>query len=361
MASKSKKKPFQEWDTEAVRRMADGQWPSILYQIAGIDPDIAIPGQHFPCPFPGCPGGPGTDRFRVFNDYAEKGGVICNQCFNKKNADGFAVIMHAKKIGFIPAVALVAEWLGIEPINSNGKHKAAKQEVDPAEKLEWLDWNEGLAAMWCLRKTPITTQALRIVGARQARYRDQFTVLALPVWGERLMSAEAVGWVLYNITGAALPSYFKTKDGGWDFTMEKILTTYGSSKPGLIGPVEQLEAAEAIWKLEGPSDVLAFYSLPDVPENVVALTNKAGAKEMPTDWMVDAIAGKTVYVLHDQDRAGEDGAAGYSDKAGRWHQGWCERFAMKSLASYQVKLPYELTEDGGKDLRDYLKELKGDE
>jgi len=63
---------------EQVKRAAVGQWEFILLSLAGesLGPAIAAgPRKHVGCPFHG-----GRDGLRVFDDFAETGGITCNTC-----------------------------------------------------------------------------------------------------------------------------------------------------------------------------------------------------------------------------------------------------------------------------------------
>jgi len=329
------------YEAESVRTYARGQWAGILSALGGI-PSHVLDGNHHPCPKCG-----GTDRFR-FTDADGDGSVICNQCIRTGN--GLDTLMWLTGRKFYDVVVLVAEHLGVPAststaFKSNGKH--SKANADPSENLTFQDWNEQndmLAALWCLRKQPITVAAIKLCGGRIARYRDRFTVIALPVWGEQLTDAKPVGWTLYNITGATLPSYKKNNAGGWDESQEKILTTFGS-KAGYVGPVDQLAAVSEAWKLEGPSDLLAFYSLDSLPSNVAAVTNSHGAGEKPLPWMLAQFSGKAAVILHDADKPGQEGASK-----------WGPEIAAKAEICRNAQLPYPISDTHGKDLRDFLSE-----
>lgn len=340
------------YDIEMVRSYARGQWARILSTLGNLSPDVMDPRQHFPCPKCG-----GTDRFRVFADFSETGGCICNQCF-RVGKSGFDTLIWLTGKTFAEVLAMVAGDLGIAPSNADANYKANGRDhsdgSDPAEFLQFQEWDESgdlLAGYWCLTKKPITLAAIKLCGGKLARYSHfdrEFSVIALPVWGEQLTAAAPVGWSLYNATGAGLPG----PGGKWI----KVKLTHGSNKPGIIGPVDRLAAATEVWKLEGPSDLLAFWSLADIPPNVAAITNKAGCGEKPANWIVSLLAGKRVKVLHDADVPGQEGAVGKRDSRGLWTPGWIEAVSCHASETYHVQLPYDVVPNHGKDLRDYLLE-----
>jgi len=332
---------MDRYDKDLVKQYASGRWAAIVSTLAGVDADL-LDSKHHPCPRCG-----GTDRFRVFDDFEETGGAICNQC--GRWGDGFSFLEFLLGERFGPVLARVASHLGIE--KSNGKpgsgKKGSSAAADPADHLTFQEWTEGnilLARYWCMSKPPITYEAILACGGRFARYSYYslaFSVIALPVYGEKLIAAPPVGWCIYNITGGTLPGPKKTQ--------VKVKLTHGSNQPGMIGQVEQLSnrlaTASEVWKVEGPSDLLAFYSLADRPPHVAAVTNKAGAGELPVKWQVDLFAGRQARACGDADKPGEAGAAT-----------WAGAIATAAAECRHIHLPYPIEETHGKDLRDFLNE-----
>ncbi len=95
-------------DARIVREQARGRWIGILGRLAPtLEPALARPGRHVPCPVHG-----GSDGFRVFRDVAETGGGICNSCGPRR--DGFALLMWANAWGFRETLEAVARELGID-------------------------------------------------------------------------------------------------------------------------------------------------------------------------------------------------------------------------------------------------------
>src|SRR5690606_15479966 len=91
----------------------------------------------------------------------------------------------------------------------------------------------------------------------------------------------------------------------------------------------------------------------------VAITNSNGAGEKPAAWIVELLAGKIVHVLHDADQAGERGAAGWDDEAGRHRPGWCEAIATVASECRDVRLPYSVSGDHEKEVRDWVNDGHG--
>lgn len=330
----------KSFDTEAVRAAAKDRWNDILCAVGRI-PASVLDGRQHPCPKCG-----GKDRFRLIDRSA--GAVFCNQCFSTKNGDGFAALTWALNCKFGEAVKLVGEHVGVKPGNGYVS-------LNPAKNLEFLPWNKVLAMLWCRRKRPIRPEAIQAVGGRLATYYGNRSVIAIPIWGAMLDKASPVGWVVYDVHGRPLPRFIDRKVEWVPAGKPKI--TFGS-QPGVIGPVQSLPSARKIWKVEGVSDMLGILSLPDLPDGTVPITNANGAKERPAQWMVDLFAGKDGVVIHDADRPGEDGAAGWRDRDDTYRPGWAAMIATKASDCRHARLPYEIVSDHGKDIRDFLNEGK---
>jgi hypothetical protein len=322
--------------TELVRAAAVGRWTDILASVAGI-PSEYLDGAHHPCPKCG-----GTDRFRLIDP--ETGAVLCNQCFSKKNGDGFAAIkwfFDYKK--FPEAVAHVGKYLGIE--STNGKNGQAA--IDPAKDLDWRPWSSELVKFFLQAKPGISEPAILAAGGRMARYKQVNTVIAFPIIGESLDITKPVGWVLVNATGGTLPRWDKD---GTPLDPVKVKVTYGS-KPGLVGlhAIERMKAGgdvERNWKCEGVTDLLAVMTAvpPELADKHLVLTNSNGAGQR-LNWMAGIVARFPSGVIHDADHPGQAGAAQA-----------CQDIALQGGQVRNVQLPYEVVADHGRDVRDWLVE-----
>jgi hypothetical protein len=164
-----------------------------------------------------------------------------------------------------------------------------------------------------------------------------------------------VGWVLYNTTGKGLPTFERgsSEPTGW----VKVKTLPGTGR-GWIGNVQLqcLRDATTVWKLEGPSDVLGLLSAADLIDDMAVLTNVHGCRENPAGapWMLESLKGKVVNVCHDADRPGQDGATSRDNRPG-----WAPAIATTAAECRNVVLPYEIRDDHGPDIRDWLNEGHG--
>lgn len=261
-----------------------------------------------------------------------RGAVFCNQCFSTKNGDGFAALQWALGLDFLAAAKLAAKHLGVK--------EGTEGADDPTETIDWREWNDSLAALWCLRKPGCTVEALKRAGARQAKHYDH-VVIALPVWGPKLKAAAAVGWVLYNISGGTLPKFSGKKGEKPEQVKAKLAK---GSKPGLMGDVDALTSPEpagkVIWKTEGATDMLALMAVALTGHYVVANAN--GTMEKPGR-SAEFFAGQTARIVHDNDEPGQTGGIR-----------WAVSVAEFAAECRHVTLPGEIAKDHGRDLRDWL-------
>lgn len=61
-------------------RLAEGRWDQVITSLTKVPQFILDPKKHFPCPMHG-----GKDGFRVFPDFLQTGGCICNTCGSFNN------------------------------------------------------------------------------------------------------------------------------------------------------------------------------------------------------------------------------------------------------------------------------------
>lgn len=339
MARIARKPAAQPDNIVNLKAAARGRWAEILSAVGGCDGDL-LDGQHHPCPKCG-----GTDRFR-FTDQAGDGSVICNQCARRHCGDGLATVGWLTGWTFPEVVRRVSDHLGIDSSNGNGHHnsnghkKNGKPAADPGKDLAPVTWSDAVAALWCTSKPPITAASILTAGGRLAKYRGRYVVIDVPVIGQ---TGRPVGHVIVNASGGQLPKVAKQTDGTYkisEWVGKKL--TYGS-EPGWIGTTDRLPDASIVWWVEGLTDLLAVLSIPDLPANVAVITNAMGAGEKPQPWMLQSLAGKTVNVIGDADKPGQEGAQMKATAA-----------AYLADAVRLVKLPFPVLDTHGKDVRDWI-------
>lgn len=305
---------------DKLKESARGKWLDILTDVCGID-RMMLDGKAHPCPKCG-----GKDRFRLID--AEAGAVLCNQCFSEKNGDGISAVRWATGKSFVEACGSIAGYLGL-----SGYSKGEKS--SPAEAVSPREWNDGLVGLWTQSKKGITPEAVKKNGGQLADWeygKKKYLVVALPIVGPSGSTKLPRGWVIYNQTGAELP----TKTG-----TVKVRVTTGSQK-GWVGSdgLSRIKDAATVWKVEGVSDLLALWSA--IPESERAtnavITNPAGAKQVLPRNLLAPLVAKNVVVVADNDSAGTEGA-----------EKWGAALAKLAASCRVCQAP-----GGGKDLRDFF-------
>lgn len=324
-----------KFSTDVLKTAARGRWVDLLSSLGGIDPSL-LDSKHHACPK--CPPGGGEtnkDRFRAFDDVADVGGLLCNQCGTFP--DGIGALQWLTGRDFPSTLQLLADRLGVKP---EGRQKEVKP---PDHALAWTDWNTALVAQFRGRKPGITEEAMLLCGARMAMHRSH-AVVAWGAIGEALSLDEPVNYVAMSCLGQPLP----TVKG--EVVAKKVV---GGKATGLLGKhgMERLLTpglVEVCWKVEGVTDLNALQAAipPEYRDRHVVVSNLFGCGEKPR-WMAAVIAkaGK-VYVLHDADRDGESGAVQWAREVAQ----------IKKEGATVVRLPYDVAPSKGKDVRDWLLE-----
>jgi len=222
---------------------------------------------------------------------------------------------------------------------------------NPSNEIVIEPWLDIHVKLWCRLKPPITPEAVRAAGCKLARHPAKskaHLVLAMPIYGPMLTAADPIGYVIWQTGGRPLPIW--NKQGKVQSTV-KIKTVAGS-RSGLMGQTALSALATSsesyvIWKVEGPSDMLALWSVmsPEERETDLVICNSGGATENISSETALLFGGHDVRILHDADQAGEVGAA-------KWIQA-ITPFATKCC---QIRLPYPVLPAKGQDLRDWLAE-----
>lgn len=95
------------FDKNIVRAAARGRWREIFSALApSLSEALERPGRHVACPVHG-----GTNGFRLFADFAETGGGVCNTCGAR--TDGFSMLMWVNGWSFSETINAVARVLGL--------------------------------------------------------------------------------------------------------------------------------------------------------------------------------------------------------------------------------------------------------
>ena len=228
----------------------------------------------------------------------------------------------------------------------------------PDDQLELWHFSEPVLRIWAELKGGFDLQAILDNGGRNARYpkkakaeHSQY-VVAFPVFGgPAFQDNDPCGWIIANQTGDPVTLY---QGKGKPVSRCKTLSV-GGSVGGLLGryALERLAEekagslpVEVVWKVEGLSDMLAVAAAiraGGYQGRHVVISNSGGTLETVKAEWVELLRGKVVYVLHDCDVPGREGA-----------YRWATALAGKAAEVRCVLLPYTVTKKHGADARDYL-------
>lgn len=272
MARTPKKAATASYDVELIRAAARSRWPEIISHLAGLDAST-LTGSHGPCPKCG-----GSDRFRMID--AEAGALLCNQCFNSKNGDGFAAVQWLLDCKFGPALEKIASYLGIEktataPTSSTTTTKKKPKSPPPG----YSDLQTAISQMkfWLSKKT---------VGL--------------------VIDPKALGWEYTDAAG---------KNSFW-------VVRYNTNQGKRFCPFHQ-SSTDQLWRSGDPPGLLPLYRLPTLAGDdhihlfegekaaeaaaelgLTTTTSAHGCKSAAkSDW--SPLAGRRVTLYPDNDDAGE--------------------------------------------------------
>lgn len=349
-------------DIQVAKDAARGHWPLIAAQVLRI-PDDYLTGKQGPCPKCEC----GTDRWRVFKDFAETGGAMCNQC--GKSADGFALAQWFLDCSLNEAIEKVCNFLGVEDPAKSKKRKKGPARVlaneptnsEPADApkptkdlpITLRPWNDKHFAMCFESKKPITMEAVKLAGGTVAKHYSD-TVMAFPCIGR---DGKPTGWAMYNITGGPIKWRPNENEPYQDLKIKLI----GCQGGGWIGRINPNRPDDPIFKVEGVSDMLAILSA-NPEASVVTNANGAGQDPLAKDrqWMLETFRGRVVYTIHDRDDAGFEGATWIGTDVKK-RPGWAVAISLVAKESKNVDLPFEMNskKPNEKDVRDFFNDRLG--
>ena len=221
----------------------------------------------------------------------------------------------------------------------------------PENTVTFQAWN-STADRWCEMKST-TREAVQMCGGEYCRYNGRYFCVGLKIFRSADQLDQVSGYVVAQTNGDPIPVLDRNRN---QVSSCKIKTVAGSGS-GLIGEHALLKVAEArekgtldelvLFKVEGVSDMLAFQAR--VPEEqrdrLLVLTNSAGCSEKPKVEWRSAFAGIKVVLIHDADQPGQKGL-----------ENW-KTFLRDTAASVKiVQLPYEISPNHGKDLKDFFTE-----
>ena len=127
-------------EAKELKLLAAGRWESIVASLAPqLGQAVERTPNHVPCPVHG-----GTDGFRLFRDFDETGGGVCNTCGIQH--DGYALIMWANGWDFRTTHHAIHDML----LGSGEKHCLPPRQVNKAVRKEEnrQDIRDSLNHVW---------------------------------------------------------------------------------------------------------------------------------------------------------------------------------------------------------------------
>lgn len=330
------------YDLAQLKHLAIGRWPDLL----GLSRELLDNRKEQPCPKCG-----GSTRFRVLNDFSQTGAMFCSHCFSRDNGDGIAAYAWLHDCTFAQAIQQLAEKLDLKPISQGKKQpgKDAKTRPPAESQFKLRPMVDSIAAIFAARKGGIKAAALSAVGAQIGNHFGA-NVIALPI---RSATGATIGFTAANSTGGRITISYP--DGESETTSWK--NVIDAKQKGIIGTAglftpQGRAACTRVYKTEGPSDLLALIAFLQPGEE--AFCNPCGAGENPINfpWLLEWLAGKSVVVVHDRDKAGVDGAMGDPARA---RLGWAT-WAAQAAEVRNVELPFPLVDSHGADFRQWVME-----
>ena len=330
-------------DIQTIKAAARGRWNEIFQALGGLAPEFL----HFdkregPCPMCG-----GNTRYRGIDE--ETGALFCSHCHNgmtnPRSGDGLSALQWLTSKPFYEIRRMMTEHLHLSNNPFNGTPQNGSKEL-AAEQVKYLTGNpeglDNLLNIWCGKKPPITLEAVKAYGGRFCRWPAKspapHSCVAFVGRDTKDDDDDPRAILLYRNTGEHFPVVGRLGD-------RKTHLVRGSRESWIYpGTTAELQAATTVVKCEGPTDCLALFAM-GLPDGWVAITNACGAKSSSAKKLDYSWAeGKTIVGVGDCDAPGRDGIKQFA-----------RAFAKAGAADIRlVTLPYEVTPDHGKDLRDFF-------
>ncbi len=203
----------------------------------------------------------------------------------------------------------------------------------------------------------IGLKIIPMTGARIASYpknaREPQMVAAFPIFDPvNLMDSPVESYVIQS--GVCEPIYLFRGVGHMPKQEKRIIV----GTTGILNEwaLKHWDTAEVVYKTEGLSDMLCLQNL--IPEELrtkhVVITNAAGCDDGSPVWgLAPHCVGKRVVIIHDRDVPGQYGTA--ADKSGGATR-WVRALVNRAKSVRNVQLPYEMSPNHGKDLKDWIHE-----
>ena len=222
----------------------------------------------------------------------------------------------------------------------------------PEADVTFQRWS-SIGDRWCAMKST-SAEAVHLFGGSLCRYKSAYYCVGFKVFSDPMATDDPAGYVVAQTDGHPIPVY--NRNG--EITGECKIKTVSGTASGLLGEHAlsvirtaresgDLSGIKAVFKVEGVTDALALQArIPvDLRRAVLVVTNSAGCAERPKEEYKDAFEGLPVVLIHDQDEPGQKGLSG-----------WKSFLAGRASSLKVVNLPFPMTKNHGKDLKDFFTE-----
>lgn len=302
-----------------VMAIAEGQWPRLLIELAGLAPE-QLQNRHQPCPACG-----GTDRYRWDRDDGP-GGWYCNQCGGKDHTggggDGMDLLLRLTGWEFAEAARRIEAHLGL-PGSQNGsqRHGAPMLRIPrPPRRPDAPAHRNGHGEHGTPPRAPLPAAAMAKRPARIPEVPPPDAPMpelgrAVGQWCYRDAEGRPLFWIqrLETSSGGKRRKVFVHRtwlDGGWHFPSRRDPFSSEWPAPRPLYRLSELHARphSPVVVVEGEKTADAAAAL--LPDHVVVSWCNGSRALHTADWQ--PLAGRRVTLWPDADAAGRSAMAALS-------------------------------------------------
>jgi len=298
----------------------------------------------------GSPGNNGWQSAHIFGEEDRNPSAAIN-CGDKPELRGrYRNFITCETLSFFDAAVSFAgvfsDWQSARAHFAEMAGVVLPDDQNQADQLAWLPWDDNDALAYARGRKDgkrLVSKVLRISGARCAFYPKKMkkhSVFALPVCGKS--EHDVLGHYFFNARPGKPISLWQK--GAPDLLKKSLVTK--NCPCGFINNYAwmNLDEAEVVVIVEGPPDMLAMQTeigLAGKQKKHAVFATSHGTG-MPSNQTLATLKGKKVVLVGDCDKPGQERVRKLAEALGYY----CE-VAI-------VTLPYDITEDHGKDCEDFF-------
>lgn len=290
-------KRHNNYSIDDLMGLAAGRWIEILVA-AGVPSDALDGRRGRPCPRCG-----GRDRFAPMSDVAERGAVLCRQCFNVGNdprpGDGLSSLRWWLGCDAVGAAAWLADWLGVGagsywcgPIEHPVERRVVIPDhpVDPKRFELMADlWRRNMRPRWLARAAELLGLPVDPLDRLRVGWAPEHRATSWPM-------RDAIG----SVIGVRLRCPTTARKWAVKGSMAGLIYD-----PGLLS----IERPRRLWIVEGPTDTAAMLS---IGLDVIGVPSAGGGADLLVE-LARRLLPIEVIVVADSDGPGMAGAERLAD------------------------------------------------